>query len=167
VLRIPSSYFFDPADTRLKPDGRTMLKTIAEAATGTTGRFDLRVETFTDSGGETPALPAPAPGAPKPEPAQPVDAWTLTAGRAAALAHELRDSGAMPFQNVVAVGRADFAPLDSNAKQGHSRNRRVEITIAPVPTPFRAPEPSKTAHAKAGPPPAVPATTTSASTGLP
>lgn len=172
VLRVPSLFFFDPASDVLKPDGKTLLNAIAQAATGTASRFELRVETFTDSAGETPAPPAanaPAPAPPKTGPTKSVDAWTLTTGRAATIARYLRESSVMPFQNVIAVGRADFSPIDSGSKQGHARNRRVEFTIAPVPASFHAPEPPKTARAKAVSPgeAAAPAAATSANTGTP
>jgi flagellar motor protein MotB len=153
VLRLPSSIFFDQGEAQLKPDGRTVLNQVAAGASGA-ARFELRVETFTDSEGETETAasvpvgsqpPAPSSGAAKAGKTPAVDSWTLTAERAAAIAHYLRDSGPLPFQDVVATGRADFQPIDPGA--GHARNRRVEITIAPVPATFHAPEP-KTAHAK-------------------
>jgi flagellar motor protein MotB len=151
VLRVPSSYLFDSADDHLKPDGKALLNQVAQASTGTLGRFELRVETFTDSAGEIPAAnPASAPPA-KEQAGTAVDAWTLTTSRAGAIAHYLRDSGALPFQNVLAVGRADFLPIESGS-QSHGRNRRVEITITPMPAPFHAPEPTKAAHGKAGAP---------------
>lgn len=167
VLRVPSSFLFDPAGDDLKPGGKALLNAIAQAATGTASRFELRVETFTDSTGETPATNPASPAAPKTAPAKAVDAWTLTGARATAIAHFLRDSSAMPFQNVIAVGRADFSPIDSGSKQGRARNRRVEFTIAPVPASFHAPEPSKTAHARSGPANAAPAAATPAATGTP
>ncbi len=151
VLRVPSSYLFGPADIRLKPEGKALLNLVAQASTGTPARFELRVETFTDSAGETPAPDATAPAAPpaKGQGGTPVDAWTLTTQRAGAMAHYLRDSGALPFQNVLVVGRADFLPVEPKS-HGQSRNRRVEITIAPVPAPFRAPEAPKSPHGKVG-----------------
>ena len=164
VLRVPASYFFDPAGSQLKPDGKALLSLVAQAATGTAARFELRVETFTDRAGEPPAPPA-NPATPTLQKSAPVDAWTLTGTRAAALAHYLRDSSAVPFQNVIAVGRADFSPLDSGTKPGSARNRRVEITIAPVPAPFRPPEPAKAPRAK--PVSAAPAAAANDATGAP
>jgi flagellar motor protein MotB len=118
-------------------------------------KFELRVETFTDAAGETPGAAAPAPanpsrpntGAPKTEETGPaIDAWTLTAERAAAIAHYLRDRGTLPVQDVIAVGRAD-SPSIGPAKDGSSRSRRVEVTLAPVAASFHAPEP-KASHSK-------------------
>jgi flagellar motor protein MotB len=173
VLRMPSSFFFDPGETQLKPEAKSILDQVAAAVGGQAGRFELRVETFTDTDGEmtvapVPATPAPA-NAPKPHN---VDAWQLTAMRAATIAHYLRDQGNLPFQDVIAVGRADFQPIVPNSQQGHARNRRVEITITPLPAPFHSPEATtKSPHAKTGAaaaaPASAPAAGTSADTGAP
>ncbi len=169
VLRMPSSFFFDPGDATLKPDGKSILDQVSAAVGGQPGRFELRVETFTESDGEMtaepPTTPAPA-NAPKP---RSVDAWTLTAARAAAIAHYLRDQGSLPFQDVIAVGRADFQPIVPNSQAGHARNRRVEITITPTPATFHSPDTTaKSAHGKTGTAASTaPAAGTSANTGAP
>jgi outer membrane protein OmpA-like peptidoglycan-associated protein len=149
VLRVPSLIFFDPANSDLKPDGKTVLDQVAEAAGGPSSHFELRLETFTDSAGEKPAAAAAA--TPNGKPADAVDAWSLTGQRAAALAHYLRDQGPLPFQDIITVGRADFQPLVPDSQPGHERNRRVEITITPTPATFHAPEATaKTSHGKTG-----------------
>ena len=57
VLRVPISVFFAFGDTTLKPEGAAMLKQIAQALNGQLDNFELRIETFTDSGGEkTPSV---------------------------------------------------------------------------------------------------------------
>ncbi len=169
VLRLPSSFFFDPGDATLKPDGKSILDQVAAAVSGQAGRFELRVDTFTESDGEAAVPPAATPAAPAPANApksHSVDAWSLTALRAAAIAHYLRDQGPLPFQNVIAVGRADFQPLVSDSQPGHERNRRVEITITPTPATFHAPEATaKTSHGKTGTASAAPAAAASAETG--
>jgi flagellar motor protein MotB len=165
VLRLPNSLFFDPGDDQLKPDGKNVLNLVAQATGGAASRLELHVETFTDSGGETLSPPG---STGKPTAPATIDAWTLTAERAAAIAHDLRDAGVLPFQNVIAVGRADFLPIEPGANTGHARNRRVEITITPVPAPFHAPEPVKAARAKsAAPTPAAAAVDNPANTGAP
>jgi chemotaxis protein MotB len=169
VLRMPSSFFFAPGDTQLKPDGKSILDQVAGAAGGQPGRFELRVETFTDSDGEMTVAPGtttpPPANAPKPHA---VDAWELTAARAAAIAHYLRDQGTLPFQDIIAVGRADFQPIVPNSQDGHARNRRVEITITPTPATFHVPETTaKSSHAKTGTAPTAPPADASANTGAP
>ena len=141
VMRLPSTFFFAPGYAQLKPESKSALDQLAQAVGGTSARFELRLATFTDSEGEA-----------SDSSTKPVDAWTLSAKRAAALSHYLRDTSVLPFDNVIATGRADFLPLGS-AQDG--RNRRVEITLAPIPAPFHAPEPKaasgKTASHKALP----------------
>ena len=154
VLRMPSSTFFESGDAQLKPDGKDVLTQVAQAASSGSSRFELRVETYTDSEGETPDASAAPPRSPAPAKSKPaMDAWTLTADRAASIAHFLRDGAIMPFQNIVAVGRADFQPIEagSTSGSGHARNRRVEITITPVPGSFRGPETPKSPHGKPTP----------------
>ena len=163
VLRVPSLLFFDPAVSDLKPDGKTVLDQVAQAAGGVSNHFELRLETFTDSAGEKPAAPIPA--TPNAKPADAIDAWTLTGERAAAIAHYLRDQGPLPFQDIITVGRADFQPLVPDSQPGHERNRRVEITITPTPAAFHAPEATaKSSHGKTGATPATPASTPAAGT---
>ena len=65
--------------------------------------------------------------------------------RAAAITHYLREQGTLPFQNVLVVGRGDSQPIVANSKEGHARDRRIEITITPVPPTYRAPAPD-TSH---------------------
>lgn len=169
VLRMPSSVFFDPGDTQLKADGKTVLTQVAQVVGGGPARFELRVETFTDSDAETPG-PGSGPPPENPPADKKADSWTLTGERASAIAHFLRDASAISFQNVVAMGRGDSKPIEPNSPQGHARNRRVEITITPVPATFRAPEPAKAKSSTKGKTPSVipaPAPDTSASTGSP
>ena len=66
---------------------------------------------------------------------------------------------------MLVIGRGDSEPIVSNAKEGHARNRRVEITVTPLPVPFHTPDPDrdKTGSGAAldplAPPPAPPAST--------
>ena len=147
VLRVPSSVFFAYGDATLKPEGEAVLTQVAQALNGQLTNFELRVETFTDSEGETPTAPnlvqpVPAPGVSQPAkpPAAPkplyASSWDLTGARAAAIAHYLREKTPLPFQNVMVIPRADYQPIVSS-KEGHARNRRIELTITPVPVVFR------------------------------
>ncbi len=168
VLRMPSFIFFAPGDAQLTPDGKSILDQITAAVGGQSGRFELRVETFTDTDGETAAPPATGTAAPAPGPKpHATEAWELTAMRAAAIAHYLRDQGSLPFQDVIAVGRADFQPIVPNSPAGHARNRRVEITITPTPPTFHAPETTAKSTKKSGPAPASSPSGPPADTGAP
>jgi flagellar motor protein MotB len=185
VLRLPSSIFFAAGDAQLLPGGKTILNQAAGAIDGQAARFELRVENFSDSGSESAKNEAKAPAKTKYEftakkddadatgqgvadagtvanakPSRYANAWELTAARAAAIAHYLRDQGTLPFQNVIVEGRGDSQSGTSGSK---AHDRRVEITLAPVPAPYRASETAKGAHAKSSatpslaPPPDAPA----------
>jgi flagellar motor protein MotB len=157
VLRVPSSIFFAYGDATLKPGGKAELNQIAQALDGELGNFELRVETFTDGSGEVPDTTdtTPPPLAPPPDKdkidaaksptANPVYAtgWDLTGARAGALAHYLHDQTPLPFQNGLVVPRGDTAPIVPSGKESHARNRRIEITITPLPAPTR---PTDAAH---------------------
>ncbi len=142
VLRIPNSSLFALGDAALKPDGKTMLTQIAQALNGQLDNFELRIVCYTDSAAEI----QPA-GDQKKDPAtdaKPVFAtsWDLTSARAASLAHFYRDQTPLPFLNVLVIGRGDSEPIASNTGDNHAHNRRVEITITPLPVPFHAPDPT-------------------------
>ena len=150
VLRVPNAQLFALGDAALTPDGKTMLGQLAQSLNDQLAGFELRVVTYTDTDAEgqmggakkdDPAKTAPDAGsADKPHFA---NSWELTAARAAAIARYLRDQTQLPFLNVLVIGRGDSEPISSNAGDNHARNRRVEITVAPMPVAFRAPEADK------------------------
>jgi flagellar motor protein MotB len=144
VLRVPNASLFAPGDATLLPEGKTLLNQVATALNGQLDNFELRVVSYTDTNMETDAAkPAVAPDADaKPHYAT---SWDLTAARAAAIARYYRDQTQLPFLNVIVVGRGDAEPLASNAGDNHPRNRRVEITVNPLPIPFHAPDADKPA----------------------
>jgi len=168
VLRMPISVFFAPGEATLKPEGKALLTQIAQALNGQLDNFELRVENYTDSDAEIQKAAADAAKAkldPKPTAGQKQDhsskptapapiaqplfatSWELTAGRAATLSRFFREEGALPFQNVIVTGRGDFQPIIPGAKEGHPRNRRLEITITPQPATFHS---SDLAHSTSG-----------------
>jgi flagellar motor protein MotB len=140
VLRVPNSELFAPGDATLKPEGKALLNQIAQALNGQLDNFELRVVSYTDSDAEA----APANGQ-KTDPAadaKPHNApsWDLTVARAATIARFYRDQTTLPFLNVLVMGRGDSEPISSNAGEGHTRNRRVEITVTPLPVSFHSPD---------------------------
>ena len=147
VLRIPNAQLFAPGDAALKPDGKVLLTQIAQALNGQLDNFELRIVSYTDTDAESDSTGDPKkdstskPAATDPD-AKPhfATSWDLTAARAAAIAHFFRDQTQLPFLNVLVIGRGDSEPIVPNAKEGHARNRRVEITVAPLPVPFHAPD---------------------------
>jgi chemotaxis protein MotB len=170
VLRIPNATLFAPGDATLKPEGKTLLTQIGTSLNDQLDTFELRIVSYTDSDAE--ATPAPdakkdAPPAAAPDAKNHATAsWDLTAARAAAIAHFYRDQTQVPFLNVLVVGRGDSEPIASNTGDNHARNRRVEITIAPLPVAYHPPDSDKPAATAAAPAPA-PATKPAASTDTP
>jgi flagellar motor protein MotB len=152
VLRLPNTTFFAAGDATLKPDGQTLLNQIVQSLGTQNENFELRIETFSEDS----EIPAPADATTKPadkpvkkdkdkdSTAKPTpddtaakphftNAWELTAARAIAIEHYLRDQGTMPFPNVIVVARGDSQPIVTTGKD-HTRNRRTEIGITPVPS---------------------------------
>jgi flagellar motor protein MotB len=141
VLRLANAVLFAPGDAALKPGAQPLLGQIAQTLTGQADDYELRVECFTDTDAENAKPSADA----KPRYAT---SWDLTSARAAAIARYFRDQTSLPFQNVLIIARGDSEPISTGAKDSRARNRRVEITVAPVIAPL-APPPDASAPGKA------------------
>ncbi len=139
VLRVPNAQLFAAGDTALKPEGKALLNQVAQALNGQLDNFELRIVSYTDTAAET-AAPADASAKTKPP-----TSWDLTAARSTTLARFFRDETQLPFLNVLVEGRGDSEPIVPNGKSGDAKNRRVEITIAPLPIVFHSPDLDKTA----------------------
>lgn len=150
ILRVPNSTFFAPGDATLKLDGKALLNLIAQSLSGQSDMVELRVESFTDSDAEAPSKSTVDAPPVKPRFA---NAWDLTAARAAAIAHFYRDQTALPFPNVLVIGRGDSESIVRAESENHERNDRIEISINPLPPAFRTPEPSAPSTATDTPPP--------------
>ncbi len=159
VLRLPNASFFDPGDATLKPDGQALLNQIAQSLSSQSDTFELRVDCFTDTDFETTDASAAKTdksdkGDKKPKAADDTaktkyaNSWDLTAARAAAIAHYLRDQGSLTFQNVLVSARGDSQPIASGAKD-HARNRRIEFNVTPLPAAIHS---TDSAHASSSAP---------------
>jgi chemotaxis protein MotB len=148
VLRVPAASLFATGDATLTHDGKALLNQIAQAVDGQLDNFELRIDTFTD--GDAEVAPAADKTGDKPDKtdstAKPhfASGWELTAARATAISRYFRDQTSLPFQNVVVVARGDFQPIVGAGKDGHARNRRVEITISPEAPAYHPPDTSTT-----------------------
>jgi outer membrane protein OmpA-like peptidoglycan-associated protein len=145
VLRVPGSIFFAFGETSLKPEGKAMLSQIAKSLNGQLDNFELRIDTFTDgaesdnAAGTPPTVPPDSNAKPAPK-SQNLTSWDLTGVRAAVIARYFQDQTSLPFPNVIVVPRGDSQPIVAGGKEGHARNRRVEITIAPQALPYHSPD---------------------------
>jgi len=140
VLRVPNAQLFALGDATLTPDGKALLNQIASALGNDLDNFELRVVTYTDTEAEAQqddAHPTPIGSNTK---TGPYASWDLTAARATTIARFYRDQTQLPFLNVLVIPRGDSEPISSNTGENHARNRRVEITITPLPAAFHAPD---------------------------
>jgi flagellar motor protein MotB len=147
VLRVPNAELFAPGDATLKPEGKALLNQLTLAISGQIDSFELRVVSYTDTDAEVDPAAKKDSGA-KPDAgadAKPhyATSWDLTAARAATLGHYYRDQTTLPFLNVLVIGRGDSEPISSNTGDNHARNRRVEITVTPMPSAFHSPDADK------------------------
>ncbi len=138
VLRIPNTDLFAPGDATLKPEGKALLTQLAQPLLGQLDTFELRVVAYTDTDAE-----GTAGNGKKQDEAKPTGSpsWDLTAARASALARFYRDQTQLPFRNVVVAGRGDSDPVAANSQKDDPHNRRVELTVNPLPVAFHAPDP--------------------------
>ena len=130
VLRVPNAQLFDPQKTELTPAGKALLAQVAQGLNGQLDNFELRVVAYTDSAAE--ADPTVSTGG------TPLTSWQLTTERAATLAQFFRDQTQLPFRNVLVMGRGDSEQIGGKDNPAH--NRRVEITVTPLPVIFHAPD---------------------------
>jgi flagellar motor protein MotB len=148
VLRVPNTQFFAAGDATLTPEGKALLGQIGQAIVGQMDTFELRVVCYTDTDAES------APGGAKKDSSDPqahAASWDLTAARATALSRYFRDQTQLPFLNVIVTGRGDSEPIAPNAGNESAHNRRVEITVTPLPVPFHAPDADNSATPAANP----------------
>lgn len=60
--------------------------------------------------------------------------WELSAHRATNVVRFLQEQAKVPGERLAAVGRSQYYPIASNAtSKGRRRNRRIEVTLLPVP----------------------------------
>jgi flagellar motor protein MotB len=141
VLRVPNGQLFAANDATLTPEGKALLGQLAQAIVGQMDTFELRVVCYTDTGAELP----PA-GGDKKDPNDATmlaPAWYLTSARAAEISRYFRDQTQLPFLNVIVAGRGDAEPIAPNTGKDSAKNRRVEITVTPLPVQFHAPDADK------------------------
>jgi len=138
VLRIPNTSLFTAGDATLKPEGQALLNQIAQSLADTSDSFELRIESYTDTDAESADTTAGKSGKP-----HFASSWDLTAARATAIERYYRDQTSLTFQNVLVSARGDSQPI---APKDPVHNRRVEISLAPLPAAFH-PDTSSTTEA--------------------
>jgi chemotaxis protein MotB len=113
AIEINASVLFASGQATLEPGSVKALRAVGEVLARVPN--DVQVEGFTDT---TPINTVVFPSN-----------WELSAARASSVVRLFVESGAPP-ERMVAVGYAEFHPIDSNATpEGRARNRRVTIMI--------------------------------------
>jgi flagellar motor protein MotB len=136
VLRIPNEQLFAPGDSNLTPGGKALLAQLAQAIAPQIDTFELRVVCYTDADAEDTVKKAADNNIKTASNAS----WDLTAARAATLSRFYRDQTTLPFLNVLVLGRGNAEQVVAASKDDQAKNRRVEITVTPLPVPFHSPD---------------------------
>lgn len=113
AIEINASLLFASGQASLEPSSIKALKSVAKVLA--TVPNDIQVEGFTDTTPiNTPVFPSN---------------WELSSARASSVVRLFAESG-VPPERMVAVGYAEFHPVDSNSTpEGRARNRRVTVMI--------------------------------------
>ena len=113
---------FDPGGVQINPEGRTVLKKLADLLKGLSGKR-IQVEGHTDNVRVRPRADR-----------RYRNNWELSTLRAAAVVRYLQTAGGVDPALLSAVGYGPFQPIASNkTPEGRRKNRRIEIVLTPLP----------------------------------
>lgn len=123
-VELAERLLFEPGQSTLRTQGGELLTRVGAILARTEGH-EVRISSHTDE------LPIFA-GA-----GSPGTSWELSAARATTLTRALLESPArMAPERLSATGHASFRPaVPSDSPQNRLRNRRVELTLSPMPVP--------------------------------
>lgn len=126
AVRLADQILFAPGQAELSARGQAVIRRVAQSLARMEGRL-VQVEGHTDA---TP-LSADA------QSRFPTN-WELSTARATHVVRFLQDECEIPGERLVAAGLSQFRPVGDNATMaGRRRNRRIELTLLPMPTPSR------------------------------
>ncbi|MDQ3031211.1 MAG: OmpA family protein [Myxococcota bacterium] len=126
AVRLADQILFAPGQAELSVRGQAVIRRVAQSLARMEGRL-VQVEGHTDS---TP-LSADA------QSRFPSN-WELSTARATHVVRFLADECAIPGERLVAAGLSQYRPVGDNATMaGRRRNRRIELTLLPMPTASR------------------------------
>lgn len=127
TVNILDRILFDSGEARLKAEGETVLRKVAQVLTQFPNRA-VQVVGHTDN---APIRRRTVEGF--------SDNWALSAGRAVAAVRFLSESAGVDPRRLSAVGCGEFRPLASNdSPEGRARNRRIAVVV--LPEEFGAPD---------------------------
>lgn len=120
-IQLLNRILFASGSAEIAPAGQKALKKIANGLQGLKNR-QVMVVGHTDNKPINSAIATVFPSN-----------WELSTARASAVVKSLLENSDIDPAMIVAAGRADNVPLQSNeTKEGRAQNRRVEIVISPI-----------------------------------
>lgn len=125
---------FDPGGEGLSPRGAEVLLRLAAVLATVQGRT-IQVAGHTDDGPVPEKLAERYPSN-----------WELSSSRAVSVVRFLAEKGGIPPARLLAAGHGEFQPVATNGNPaGRARNRRIEVSLLPLPgqAPKPAPEEEK------------------------
>jgi chemotaxis protein MotB len=121
-VTLAAKALFDSGQAELKPEGRALLKQLAESLKTLTDK-EIRIEGHTDN--------VPIRGRLR---NKYFSNFELSTARALNVMRFLVEEGGLAPENITAVGYADTRPVSSNeTPEGRQENRRIEIMLLPKP----------------------------------
>lgn len=122
ALRVVDRVLFGSGQAELSEPGKAVLRRIGTSLARLPNRL-VQVEGHTDS------LPVAADSQ-----AQFATNWELSTARATHVVRFLQDECGVPGERLVAAGLSQFRPVgDNRTANGRRRNRRIELTLLPMP----------------------------------
>jgi chemotaxis protein MotB len=114
VISLGEAGLFDSGSDQIKPNGRTLLDTVAEGL-ASVGNY-IRIEGHTDN---VPIANSRFPSN-----------WELSTARATAMVSYLMAHSDLPPELLSAAGYGEYRPTASNeTEEGRAQNRRVDIVV--------------------------------------
>jgi len=127
AINIVDQVLFPSGQAALTPEGKHVLDTVGRVLTKVTDRR-IQIEGHTDTQEIGPELKKVF-----------ASNWELSTARATEVVRYLLAHTSLPAEHLLAVGRADTAPVASNATEtGRRLNRRIEILLLPLVKPMQA-----------------------------
>jgi chemotaxis protein MotB len=120
AITIVDRVLFPSGQATLTPEGRKILEKVGKALARGTDRL-IQIEGHTDNQDIGPELQKRF-----------ASNWELSTARATEVVRYFLAHAPLPAERLLAVGRADTAPVASNATEaGRQQNRRIEIILLP------------------------------------
>jgi len=120
TVNLMDKILFDSGRSTIKPEGKRVLKKIAETFLNRFPDREIRVEGHTDNESFKGSVS---------------NNWELSTARAISAVRYLQEHANVEATRLAATGYAHYHPIDTNdTREGKARNRRIEIIVMPPKT---------------------------------